>query len=189
MANLTWKDSEAKAVLLKALEAGDIPIDESKMSAEDVYSHVCYPAFRDFDFKKFKTNLKSLRGKVATSIRSAEWAALALAHDELIYPRPSHNYRGEPRWEGSDAQKLLKTTVSVAWEMGIDDNMPTVDDLLQLAHKSEFAGFKKETIGKHIHQEVRSIKFGNYLKRVSEESIKKDEKKWAKAKHQKKNSK
>jgi hypothetical protein len=37
-----------------------------------------------------------------------------MKHDQIIYPTPTHNHHGQPRWEGSEAQCLLKLNVSQA---------------------------------------------------------------------------
>ena len=35
----------------------------------------------------------------------------ALAHDQLVRPRAANNPRGYPRWDGSEAERLLKIDV------------------------------------------------------------------------------
>jgi len=36
---------------------------------------------------------------------------MALAHDRHIHPMPTHNHQGEPQWEGSKSEWLLKLDI------------------------------------------------------------------------------
>lgn len=35
----------------------------------------------------------------------------AMVHDRLLFPAPTHNHRGEPRWAGSEAETCLKLDI------------------------------------------------------------------------------
>lgn len=72
--------------------------------------------------------------------------------DRQIHPPPATNFRGEPYWEGSAAQKILKKNVAD----GVHRGMRPAD---YYKLRPEFQQFLPKTIAGHVIQEERLIKF------------------------------
>jgi hypothetical protein len=65
---------------------------------------------RESDFgnvKKFGERLSRLHRQMHDKFDRAKEDAMALAHDRLIYPKPSLDPRDYPVWRGHEAQRLL----------------------------------------------------------------------------------
>ena len=97
--------------------------------------------------------LKALK----VSVRSLSREMAALAHDRKIHPKRAHNDRGEPRWEGSEAERLLQQDV----KDGKDKTMKPHD--LWFSHE-EYQKYPKDVFRGHIYQERRCQKFLHYVK-------------------------
>lgn len=165
MAPIEWKDSAAKEQLKQDLLDGTIPLDSSEMGPRAVYELENRPEFRKFVYEKFRTNLNSLRKSIREKRDGAASDSVALARDLRLKPRPTKNHRGEPRWEGSTAQKLMRD--DVASGLQLQGRKPTVEDLYH--KRPEYQDFGRRMIRKHIHQEEDAIKFRNYLDRSKAE--------------------
>ena len=72
------------------------------------------------------------------------------------HPTPAFNCRGEPQWNGSEAQKLLKALVSEGKHMGEEPKKLH-------AAKPEFEVHSLQTFRDHICQEERRLKFNRYV--------------------------
>ncbi len=84
---------------------------------------------------------------------SAVSDSAALANDRLLHPVPTHNHRGEPRWEGSEAQRLLRQDIDLGNHL---DLMPR--DLF-MSEPDYYDNYPLEVFRKHIEQEVKLRKF------------------------------
>jgi hypothetical protein len=106
-----WKNSEAKELLRKALINGDISLDGS-MKQQDVYGlFSTRPEFANYaDYNAFLGRLHALQKQLNDEKNAASDAA-ALAHDRQIFPKATHNHRGELRWEGSEAERFLRLDI------------------------------------------------------------------------------
>jgi hypothetical protein len=142
-----WKKSVAKKLLVEDILSGAIP---NTMHWETVRS--MRPEYGASTRRLFGSRLKSLRDQIDHSIRNATVDAAALAHDRAICPAPTHNYRGEPRWEGSEAERLLKEDFANA----IQKTMKPSD-----FHKTraEYQQYPLAVFRGHIYQEQRFNKF------------------------------
>jgi hypothetical protein len=164
-----WATSKARELLEKDLLSGRIPLE--RWTAANVYNLPDRPEFRLFEYKKFVTNLRNLRKRIKEQKQDATAAALALAHDRVIYPVAAVNgvnnhQGGAPRWEGSLAQKWLNDD--------IDEGKHEMMQPMQLRQtRLEYMKFDKVIFGKHIHQEVKTRKFIIYLKEKQEKKKKK----------------
>ena len=105
-----WKNSKGKELLLKGLRDGSIPLDGKDMPPKEVYT--LRPEFADYGgYKNFPSRLRSARKTIIEKNDRASSDLAAFTHDRLLYPEAPHNYRGEPRWDGSDAERLLKQDI------------------------------------------------------------------------------
>jgi hypothetical protein len=116
------------------------------MEPADVYLQ------RDFEYENFRNHLRDLRKQIRASKDRAISDSAALAHDRRIFPKKTYNHRGEPRWEGSEAEQLLKQDID---EGKNKDLMPA--ELHQ--SRDEYKGYPLEVFRKHIYQEERLRKY------------------------------
>jgi hypothetical protein len=151
-----WKNSDAKKILKKDLESGEIPLAAELMSWQDVYElYKDKPEFLlDPEMQRtFRERLKRLRDSVAESQESASYHYVCLLHDRQLHPKKMLNYRGEPRWDdGSEAKRLLRLDM----DEGKHKTMRPQD--LRLT-RPEYMAYSRTVFRGKIDQEERSSKF------------------------------
>ena len=166
-----WKRSDAKELLKRDLRHGTIPIDANDMDPEEVFLQRV--EFVEFRFEYFKDRLKHERGEAEKLHHRAVSDELALAHDRRLFPKKATNSLGQPRWEGSSAERILKKD--------IDDGKHKRQKPKEL-YKSRGAcqKFTLEVFRKHIHQEVKHRKHIAWCKDREEKKKQKRSKKSSK---------
>ena len=97
----------------------------------------------------FSTNLRNLHAAIKVDQGKAASDAAALEHDRNLHPVAAFTSKGYPRWEGSDAERLLKED----FDAGLDENKEP-----KVLHQTrpEYEGFPLKVFRDHIHQERRS---------------------------------
>lgn len=106
MVRKKWLGSRAKELIELDLENGDIPLYEEDMPAEDVYFD--RPEYAEHDFEQFKARLATARERVIEKKQRAKRDHRAFKKDIARNQPVATNLRGEPRWEGSNAQTQLR---------------------------------------------------------------------------------
>ena len=151
-----WKSSKAKQLLEKDLKEGTIPLTSAEMSPKIVYHQ--REEFRQFDYEHFRNRLNDLRKRIRDKNNRASAESAALAHDRRIHPKATHNHRGEPRWEGSDAERLLR--------LDMDQGMHKIMKPQELwsSRKEYYENYSKDVFRGHIYQEEQRRKFLSYVK-------------------------
>jgi hypothetical protein len=136
-----WQYSHAKEVL-------DQYILEGKVTANSD-PHTVYlmnEEFKQYDEKRFKSNLKSLLKSIEKKEALAKFDLEALAHDQAHFPRPETTVRGYPFWDTSEARTLLAKDV--------DDDVDLTLTPRQLWNsREEYQAFPIVVFRQHIHQE------------------------------------
>jgi hypothetical protein len=150
-----WRNSTAQSILRGYLQSGEIPLDGS-MKPKEVWDVFCvpHPEFVGFVYKnKFANRLRYMRKQLVDKDGLADDDNAALVHDRLLFPAPTHNHRGEPRWPGSEAERFLK--------LDIDACKHEMMAPLQLhgTRAEYYENYPLAVFRKHIHQEVRLRKF------------------------------
>jgi len=145
-----WQYSQAKKLLVQDLLNGTIPLDSLVMGPQEVYQQ--HPEFRQYDFNRFRDQLRDLRKKLSEKNDCSASDNMALAHDRRIHPMPTHNHRGEPRWEGSKSERLLKHDIAHNKQQAMEPK-----DLF--ATQQEYGKYDLEVFCKHIYQEEGRRKF------------------------------
>ena len=142
-----WQNSWAKEILREAIAQGDI-------SPEHTYDeiHVWHPEVQETSRNKLPGRVRSLRAQVSKDDAAATSDAIALAHDRKLYPIPTHNYRGEPRWQGSPAETYLKKDISAAVHK-------TMTPFEFCSSRPEYKDYCSDVIREHAHQEVKFQKY------------------------------
>ena len=161
---LKWQWSDARAILFNDLVNNKVPLywKRGDMTAAQAFDQLYKdePPFQISDFgdiTKFKTRLSSLRKIVKQKSERAEEDALALAHDQLIFPEPILDIRGYPNWRKSEARKQLKKDLT---EGKHKNRRPMV---LWLSHP-EYQKFPLTVFRNHIYKELRKMKKGGRKK-------------------------
>lgn len=150
--NPNWHTSEAKKLLENDLISGKIPLHNGNdgMEPKDVYLQ--RPEFAEFSYEYFRDRLRAIRNQISEKKSLASTDSIALSNDQRIHPRSTHNSRGEPRWEGSIAEQLLKSDVS----KGRHTTMRPQD--LYQSRPEYYNNYPLSVLRKHIDQEVRRQK-------------------------------
>jgi hypothetical protein len=147
-----WQNSEAKKLLLQDLRSGAIPLDSKSMSPKDAY--LKRPEFAEFGgYVNFPSRLRSARQQIDCMNNRAATDSAGLAHDRRIYPKAAKNHRGEPRWEGSEAERLLRQ------DMDEGNHKKMKPELLYNTRKEYYENYPLKVFREHIHQEDRRRKF------------------------------
>lgn len=154
---IDWRRSEAKLVLLDDLQNNVLPLDENVVPPEQAWAiYKEHEAFKGLvEFKQFKVQLKAHRQQVMKKKPDLSVQLAALQHDRRLHPRASHNNRGEPVFDMSEAKALLRADVEQNRHVGISTS--------QLRETREaYKQFPKK-IFKELYQELRRQKFIYYM--------------------------
>ena len=110
----------------------------------------------------FRTRLRTLKLHVAGGKTRAEKDAKAFELFRKYHPRAATDRRGDPFWDGSEAQQLLN--------LDIDNNKHKEMTPLQLYQsREEYRQWKLEVFRGHIHQEKDTRKYLHTLKLRAQE--------------------
>jgi hypothetical protein len=158
-----WKKSKAKKQLRKDIIDG-IVTDKSK--PQHVYQ--MNPMYLEYPYDNFRTNLLALKKKVKTERASAVYAIEAIQYDRLRFPRPLTKANGEPLWNGSVAEMLLREEVKK-------------EDISQITKKpkewwnsnAEYQRFSLDTFRDHLKQERRAKTYNAYWEYIKMKEKKK----------------
>ena len=153
-----WMTSWAKEILREAIMKGDILPEHTH---DEI--HGWHPEVELTDRKKLPGRIRALRQQVAHDSDAAEDDALALAHDRKLYPMPTHNHRGEPRWQGSAAERKLKADI-------VANHHLTMTPHEFYKSRPEYEEYSGDVIREHLYQEVKFQKYCHYrnVKRQSQ---------------------
>jgi hypothetical protein len=115
----SWLHSEGKKLLIDDIRKGRIT---EQMDWKTVFHR--RPEFsvgKDETEARhlFEGRLKSVRATIAKKDERATTELALLLEDRNVCPAPTHNHRGEPRWEGSVTQQLLKDDVKNKKHVGV----------------------------------------------------------------------
>lgn len=144
---VTWKKSLAKKLLAQDIIAGEI---DSDMDWNDVFWY--RPEYAATSHRLFNGRLQRLLAAISSSRADALLDEDALKNDRRLFPKKSHNYRGEPQWDGSAAQSWLRIDVA---EGKPDECSPK--ELYKT--RKAYQVYPLKVFREHIHQEIRFQKF------------------------------
>lgn len=155
-----WKNSNAQKCLQNLVASGEI---DMILTPKQVWDRVCHPRpeFSEFQYNRnFATRLRAIQQKHVEQCQRAQVSSAALTRDRLLFPAPARNHRGEPRWQGSEAERFLKLDVA---EKKHEMMKPRQ---LYETRAEYYSNYPLEVFRKHIHQEVGLRKLlGQYANR------------------------
>ena len=168
---LKWNEHHpARSLLFNELENGEIPVDAEEMGPAQVWCK--YAGTKEFKMRgmkfndTFKRRLVALRKLVARDKCRARDDLQQLIGALNDHPPPIHNHRGEPQWNGSKAQSLLKEAVDRGHHIEMEPS-----ELRRT--KPEFMECALNTFRWHIHQEVKTRKCLHTLEYDAEQKLRK----------------
>ena len=156
---IDWRNSAAREILMEDLEQGGWLYGKDDMDAKEVFD--IYQAkqeeFQEVPFSQFQYRYDAAIDKAKKrrerSAQEEEW----MRHDRLIYPRQTHNHRGEPVFDVDiKAKEQLRQDVK--------DKLHEVmypSEIWQL--RSVYQKYRLEVFRFRIYQEIRRNKFLNFL--------------------------
>jgi hypothetical protein len=137
----------AKVLLKEDWCAGMIPLT---MGPSEV--HIFRLEYEAVPHQNFSVNLNALRKKLDSQQKTAASDDAALAKDVELHPINMNPVgRPYPRWDGSDAQRLLKQDVAL-------EKHKTMTPRALRMTSVEHQRFPKEVFAKHIHQVIRTLR-------------------------------
>lgn len=158
---IDWKKSAAREIMLEDLEpphgwlhgvdclkAKDV-YDYYKERHEEIFAQVPFTQFE----RRYNEAIQKATKRRARSAQEEEW----LKHDRKLYPRQSHNHRGEPVFDMDEAAKAqLKEDMK--------NNLHKEMEPMALWEKRKvYQKYKLEKFRQRIYQCERRAKFHNYL--------------------------
>jgi hypothetical protein len=163
-----WSVHPARKILKEALLRGDIPINYNRQGGANyalkprmIYDHYkTTEAFAGMSGAEFADKLNKLRKMVEKRNKRVDDDLHAFQIFRNNFPVQLHNHRGELRWEGSQAQALLKQDIEMGRHLEFDRTR-----LLWLS-RPEYQQFKRKVFLGHIDQEKRLCKLKTLLKRT-----------------------
>jgi len=163
--DVNWRSCVAKMVLYEALISGAIPVEKDAMSPQEVFEFFRdEPAFLNIKYEdNFEDRLQRLRNKVIMKNGHRERDARALAHDRLICPRRSHTI-DQPHWAVFQAKELLEVNIQNNKHLTFKTKKGNVSRELFWKSRPAYQEFELEEFRGHIYQQIKSIKFENYVK-------------------------
>jgi len=164
---LEWGKSAAKQYLKKCFREKAIAADYK--APQQVWKDHCenHAAFARMKYDEaFTRRLNTVRNDYIKKRDRMRNDLKAYIKAKKNHPTPELNARGEPQWNGSIAQKMLKEIVQNGEHKGVDPSVIW-------AGKAEFKVYSKQTFRDHIYQEERLLKFNNYVAGLRKEKFEK----------------
>ena len=153
-----WKTSKAKMLVSQDIIDGLVPVtgpyDVEALFNQYYKDHEYFANF-PFDQQRYTDRIDRLRKAIGKLKHWADYDDEALKDDLLVYLPKQTNVRGESRWEGSEAERLLKLDIDngVHLEPGYAPKK-----LYNTTDHFEFRKFHLSTFRKHVRQEIISRK-------------------------------
>ena len=163
-AYIDWRRSEAKCIIIEDLVSGALPVDRKECSAEVAWEllYADHVEFTDVPFAQFKARLSSHRTQVKKNLARSKFEEQCLVHDRSLFPRKVRNSRGEIVFDLHPARDLLREDVAANKHIGTKPRH-------LWRTRSEYQEFDLNIFRSRIYQEVRRVKFLNYLQFKREE--------------------
>ena len=144
--------------------SGALPVDASLCTAELAWElfYKDNVDFMDVPFAQFKARLADHHAQVKKNLGRARHEEKCMIHDRSLFPRQPKNERGELVFDLHPAKDILREEVAAKKHVGI-----APEDLWRT--HPEYQEFDKDIFRGHVYQELRRVKFINYLQWRREE--------------------
>jgi hypothetical protein len=165
---IEWGKSAAKQFLKKCFRDGTISTTYKTEDLMQIWNDHCkdHPAFKriKYDYESFSRRLNSVKDDYVKKVERCKDDLGAYIAAKTNHPTPEFNSRGEPQWNGSEAQKQLKELVAKDEHIGVQPKA--------LWEGNEH--FRKYTLNSfrdHIYQEKRLLKFNRYVENLRQKKL------------------
>jgi hypothetical protein len=155
---IKWRASKARIVLMQDLIDGILPVESSRISAEDAWD--IYKTMEEFAtvvFSQFKARLQDHRKQISDNKIRAARELEFLVHDKSLFPRQKVNHRGELVFDLHPAKRLLRADIKAGKHLSMTPQELHVTN-------GAYQMFTLDIFRMRIYQEVRRSKFLNHLK-------------------------
>ena len=145
-----WQHSEKKRVLTKMITDEEIP---STMKPKQAYHELWLERHGYMEKETFKRRLYALRQQMKKYEYYAFVDNASYAHDAAYWEKnPKDNDDAEPRWDGSEAQRIVREAVTAGTHQL---------DPPKIYHQSHdaFKIFSLKKFRQHLHQEAKTNKW------------------------------
>jgi hypothetical protein len=157
---VSWKTHPAREIFNEDIEHKGWLYgkeDEDARDVYDIYRQKEKEAFREVPFDQFEEafnrTMKKASKRRARSAQEEEW----MKDDRMLHPRQSHNHRGEPVFDmDEEAKQQLREDIENRVHKG--KNPYELHALRPVYQK-----YKLDKFRPRIYQEIRRVKFVNYL--------------------------
>lgn len=158
-----WKKSKARDYLFKLCLNPDFPagdaITPKQVWEEEPWKVKDVPEFKWFqDYNKFAGRLRDQRKRAYKKTGRAKEDDEYLKHDRKIFPERTQDFGGEPIWQRSKAQELLRR------DLNDEERMQLKPKQLQLLEE-EYLKFSLENFRDRIYQERKAMQRIVYVKK------------------------
>lgn len=163
---IDWRSSDAKAMLIKDLEDGNLPEEWSAEEAWEYYSEL--GPFEFVPFNQFKDQLGKHRIAVKRDDSHVALASAAFDHDRKLLPQATHNRNGRPLFYLSDAKAKLSEDILANRHVGLDPEAFR-------RTRPEYMKWTLDEFRPRVYQQVRLQRWYNYMedKRNEKEATRK----------------
>jgi hypothetical protein len=154
-----WKSSSARAIILEDLLPGGPLFQRDNVPAAAILKWYKDKHPNQFDgivLEQFEARLKDHRKQGLEEYALAQEEEEYLRHDQKLYPRATHNHRGEPKFDMTAAKELLRADVKNREHEGKTARQ------LQLT-REEYKQFHRKIFQNRVLQEIRRSKYIHYL--------------------------
>lgn len=156
-----WKFSDARQIMLQALDDGVVPLEYgTTIGPRAAYDILINEGLEDTEYNDlFTRRLRDLAGQVVGNADRANDDEHAYQNFMRNHPKRAFDSYGRPRWEGSEAERLLKEDMA----NGIHQNYK--GNPMQFYHtRGEYQKFTLEVFRAHIDQEIRLQNYLSFLR-------------------------
>jgi hypothetical protein len=162
---IEWSKSAAKQVLKQYFREGTI--SSNYQDAKLVWRDHCKDnsAFKRMQCDTaFVRRLKTVRDDYLKKVKRCQKDLEAFNIAKKNHPTPETNRRGEPQWNGSVAQQLLKELVKGEKHLEVEPHDIWIS-------KGEYQVYSLQTFRDHIYQEQRLLKFQYYIGSLKKQKV------------------
>jgi hypothetical protein len=154
---INWPKTEAREILLEDLLPGGILHGMNHVSEEEAFDfYTTLPEFASVVKSQFVARLKAHREQANAHSEAAHSDMQALTHDRALFPRKTHNARGEVVFDMTAARGLLREDVANKRHTAM------IPAEFQKT-RPEYMVFKPTIFKCRIYQEERYQKYINWL--------------------------